>query len=722
MKIPLRQLLSNIAARMPYPPIIQGLVGLTLVAALVNVFNQISAGAAMEQTGQPGLFIGLIVIQLLAIWLVPVRSISCWQQFVFLIAQCSLTAAAQFTLTAPILDYVYLAIVLQAVYLFRAWLWIPFASIVWLVWSGTIIIDSASLVAWLQSNLAVAFPATCILIAAIVYARQQRRHEQAQQMLRQMQHRYDNLVLTFRDIHQHAIMEERQRLSQLITDEMQTVLLRTEQNIATSIQQVQMNFVRVHTAIAQTRDSASAALDHLRSAITSLRRADLSTPNPASASLTLGFSVGVSRPTSAADDQVLPKLTLTILTWTLPLIFVGLVIPLTLLHHARVPDLPALNPTMIMQVVLVCGLLVADYVLTQRIRHPFWLQIGLAGQVVSVMALVILTQTLPLLVGLLLVIWQIALRLSALQILAFLAGIQTFLSAAMLSFMPDSLNLNNNLVMFGVACVAVGGPLWMARHQLHRRHQAEQRLAQLAELAEELSQQATEVRTLAAANERTRMAREFHDDLGYQLTLISIQLQLVEELLAEDPQAALDHLVATREQLHAAWRSVLSAVDALLSLDGQTLHQALHDLVDQCQMHTPARIELRADDDLTALNETTACTIYRTVQEGLTNTCKHASAQHIWIDVRCDVAQISVDIWDDGTGQTPQAYQHTQQNAHHTTGLPGSFGLVGLRERAEALNGSLDVGPLPEGGFRLYLAIPLVETEDERHDSCTPRR
>ena len=90
---------------------------------------------------------------------------------------------------SQVLGYVYLVIVLQAVYLFRPLLWVIFAACAYLIWSGWLMFASASLIEWTHGNLALAFPMLCILIAAIVYARQHQRYEQVQQVLQQMQRR-----------------------------------------------------------------------------------------------------------------------------------------------------------------------------------------------------------------------------------------------------------------------------------------------------------------------------------------------------------------------------------------------------------------------------------------------------------------------------------------------------------------------------------------------------
>lgn len=718
----IQRLLRHIETRLPYPPVIQGLVALILFATPLSAFSV--TGEATFSTGYVHRFwalVGLVGLHLLALSFIPVRRLSWWQQLLFLVFQCGVSVLARVVFPAPMLDYVYLAIVLQAIYLFRAWLWAPFAVGVWMVWSGTFMIASASLVDWLQSNLVIAFPATCMLIAAIVYARQQQRHDQVRQVLQQMQQRYDNLALALRDVQQRAMLEERQRLAQLINGEMSTALARTEQSIAAAINQAQTNFARLGATVAQTRDASSAALERLRAAITTLRRADLDSPNAMSPAASVALLPKLDFGMRFADQLLLPSLPQKLLTWILPLVFVSLAFPLTLLES---------SPEVLWKVLLFCGLLLVMYVLTQRMRHPLWLQAGLIGQVVTVLALVMLTQVLPMLLGLLLVMWQIALRLSSIQIITFLVGVQASTGIAATRMLSTPIEYNSNVLIFGVACAAVATLLWMARRQLSGRYLDELRLARLAELMDELAQQEFELRKLAVATERTRMARECHDDLGHRLVLISVQLQLVEELIDEDPNTAVTQLVATRDQLHAAWQSVLSVADATLPLDTQSLEQALQHLVHQCQSSTQSHIEICIVGSLKRLPSAVACTVYRTVQEGLTNACKYAHAPHIQVTVRRDSAQIRVSVCDDGQGLAPASVQMTMPAGaglqpyrrqsqptviaadHPLSGVQGSFGLVGLQERAEVLGGRVESGPLPEGGFHLDLTLPLAEERE----------
>jgi signal transduction histidine kinase len=674
------QLAGRLLRRTPYPLALQSLISLVLLATLPSALAE--HGYALS--ARFALLCGLVGLALALCWCVPVRKIGAWLQLAYLCLQLAAASLAHAVVPSQMLGYVYLVIVLQAVYLFKPLLWIVFALAAYILWSGSLIIASATLIDWTRANLALAFPVLCILIAAIVYVRQHQRSEHVQQVFQQMQQRYDTLLLHLRDAQQRATLEERQRLMQTIAHDITSALAQIEQSIASAISQAQTSLPRFEATVAQTRAAATAAIERLRTAVATLR---LSARDDQ-----------VSEPQSLVSAPPLAEL-MTLrwqrtLTWCLPLAFGAIALPLTLLQHPATPALAAVF-------LLCCAALLGGYVFTQRIRNPLLLQIGLAGQVLAVLGIVFATQALPLTFGLLLVIWQMALRLSAGQIVTFLVGLQTMIGLVLTRVLPVPAIDQTQLLIFAVACAAVIGLVGPARRQLSQRRQAETRLAQLARLTSELEQQVAQLSALGVAVERTRVAREIHDDLGHRLVLLNVQLQLVDDLIAEDPGAALDQLRSTREQLHDAWSSVLGTADLALALDGATLLPALGRLVEQCRTLTPMRISLRIIGNLADIDSPIACAIYRAVQEGLTNTYKYAQAQQADVIVYCDDAIAQVRVCDDGRGAGPPI------DTQIVPGADGHFGLVGLRERAELLGGSVEAGPRPEIGFELTMTIPI---------------
>lgn len=609
-------------------------------------------------------------LNLLALLLLPTRRLPRWAQLLFLAAQTGSAAVAQSMVPTALFGYVYLAIVLQAIVLLPLWLWIPFAVVVYAVWSGMLAIATANLVAWLQGNLALAFPATCAIIAAIVYARQQRRSEQVQQMLAQVEQRYDSLASGMRELQQRVILEERRRLSQTIVDEVQAALSRTEQSVGAAVSQAQVELGRLQSTVAQTRAAAAQSVERLRSAVAALR-GDQHEPPPAAPIAAL----------SASDEAVLAGRSSLVLTWVLPGVFVVLAIGLTLVQGQWAVEV-------LLPLVVCASLLLLAYVGTQLTHNPVLLQAGLVGQAVAVLAMTVISHTLPLLLGLLLILWQLSLRLPLRQIVVYLAGLPMAAALLVARLSPVALSLDT-LLLGAVATVAVGGPLLLARRQLERRKQAE---LQVGLLNAEIELQTAEMRALAVAAERSRVAREVHDDLGSRLMLINLQLQLAEELAADDAPAALEQLQGSREQLQGVWRGVLAAVDAELPLATNELPVALAQLVAK----SPGA-SLSLDGELGELPEPVAVAAYRSVQEGLTNARKHAVATAIEVRVAAINGYVTIVVSNDGA------------HAEREEGRGDSFGLLGLRERAEALGGGIEAGPTAEGGWRLRVVLPTEE-------------
>jgi signal transduction histidine kinase len=670
--------LHRLLARAPYPPVIQLLGTLFLCALPLSNLDGLGGMQLAWYDARLWWLAGLVGLHVLLLWLVPVRRLHAWAQLLFLVLQCALVALAQLIMPTPLLDYAYLGVVGQAVYLWSVRAWLPFAALVWLTWSGTLMLASSGLLHWLHSNLTLAFPTVCIFVAVVLYARQQRRAEQVQQLLAQMQQRYDALAVPLREVPLYAALEERRRLAQTVGSEIAASLLSAERQVAAAIAQAQTSVARLEAMVAQTRAAATSVITGLREAVAVLRQGE-----PVMAEQATGAAATV-----ALRDELLSLPAQRLLTWALPLIFVALAVPLVLLQADVAPGTLALGG-------LCCLLLLVAYTLTQRSRHPLWLNAGLLSQTATVCGLAVLTHTAPLLLGLLLIIWQIAMRLSSLQTVLFVVLLPTPTGLLLFRMLPTLAEGLGYLLLFSVACAAVAWLIGTARQQLRRRQQAEQRLARLRELMAERQQQEANLRALAVMAERTRLAREFHDDLGHQLVLIGLQLQLAEALLDEDPDAVLERLIASRELLRSAWCNVLAAADAQLPISGAQLPVVLDTLARRCEATGGPTVALRLEGSLDTLTPPVALAVYRAVQEGLSNAWKHGKARVVQVTVSKAAGQVSAAICDDGQGASTASV------------APPGFGLIGLHERAEQLAGVLEAGPLPQGGFRLHLCVPL---------------
>ncbi len=216
----------------------------------------------------------------------------------------------------------------------------------------------------------------------------------------------------------------------------------------------------------------------------------------------------------------------------------------------------------------------------------------------------------------------------------------------------------------------------------------------LDEAHQRLRDYAAQIETMATMAERNRLAREIHDHVGHYLTTITMQLEVARVVLEEKPVLARSSiekaLVLAREGLGQIRSSV--ATLRMLPTEKRSLPEALADLVREAQTEDVA-VSLCVLNPLPQLSEQVKFTLYRVAQEGLTNARKHAHADHIELILDCpEASMVTVRVKDDGIG---------------TLSTTGGFGLLGARERVQALGGQLRAESQPGQGFLLEVELSL---------------
>ncbi len=213
---------------------------------------------------------------------------------------------------------------------------------------------------------------------------------------------------------------------------------------------------------------------------------------------------------------------------------------------------------------------------------------------------------------------------------------------------------------------------------------------------------------LAIAEERMRLARDIHDGLGHHLTVLSIQLQAAEKLVGRSPEAAAKALQLSRVEARAALEEVRQSVGMMRQspAESQPLEEVLANLVRDFSQHAGLPADFQQSGTAFELSSFARQTLFRAVQESLTNVQKHGrGVTHISIHLEYAPEAVRLVARDDGQlgGEAPEAAPDEQ---------PG-FGLTGLHERVEQLGGSLRSGPARTGGFEVEVCIPIQE---EIHD------
>lgn len=207
-------------------------------------------------------------------------------------------------------------------------------------------------------------------------------------------------------------------------------------------------------------------------------------------------------------------------------------------------------------------------------------------------------------------------------------------------------------------------------------------------------------RVEAAEHERARWARELHDESLQDLAGLKILLASGRRGAQDDRlSATVDEAIRRLSQSIEGLRGLIADLRPA-ALDQLGVSAALDGLAERTRSTADLEVTLDVVLDEERLSDDVASTVYRLVQESLTNVAKHAGAQRVDVSVRMGPQAVDVEVRDDGAGFDP--------------GVPGSgFGLVGMRERVELASGVLRVASAPGRGTVVTAGIPLDEVAED---------
>lgn len=224
-------------------------------------------------------------------------------------------------------------------------------------------------------------------------------------------------------------------------------------------------------------------------------------------------------------------------------------------------------------------------------------------------------------------------------------------------------------------------------------------------LAERVHRKTREAATL---EERNRMARELHDTLAQGLTGIVIQLQAAERVEAFDVQtersAVRQARMLAEQCLEEARRSVRAIRPS--RLEQRTLPEALRVLLEQMTHKLPIRTDVRVEGTVYVLPEIVEINLLRIGQEALTNALRHAKPNRVDMTVVFAPGSVCLRVRDDGDG--------FDIDRIGTEPDSDTFGLAGMRERAEQMRGTLTMHSRPKQGTDLEVVVPISRREPAR--------
>ncbi len=202
----------------------------------------------------------------------------------------------------------------------------------------------------------------------------------------------------------------------------------------------------------------------------------------------------------------------------------------------------------------------------------------------------------------------------------------------------------------------------------------------------------------AAAEERRRIARELHDIISHSLGVVVLQAGAAERVLDRDPARAREVL----ESIRATGQEAIGEMGTLLGLldsSPRSSREPQPSLADLDALVSRMRdaglsVDLEIEGQRRELPAALELSAFRVMQEGLTNSLKHARAAHVRAVLRYREDELKVDVADDGVAGG--------------NGVGTGRGLAGMRERVEVFGGTLEAGPQPGGGWTLHATFPVA--------------
>ena len=230
-----------------------------------------------------------------------------------------------------------------------------------------------------------------------------------------------------------------------------------------------------------------------------------------------------------------------------------------------------------------------------------------------------------------------------------------------------------------------------AHAQLQERSRSELKVQELLQHKSDLLQRLY----TAKEDERLALARELHDEMGQTSTAIRTEVAVLQRIGRLHPEAdeSVKRIAESAQHLSQMTRQMLHRLRPP-ALDSMGLEQALMSLCDNWQNSTQNLCEFKTSALPEGLNDYACVTVYRIVQEALTNVTRHANAKHVRVQLTLDTQGLNLNIEDDGQGMADTQAVHQ------------GFGLLGMQERVASVAGRMSISSKLGQGVRLAIQIP----------------
>ncbi|MCC6962921.1 MAG: sensor histidine kinase [candidate division Zixibacteria bacterium] len=237
-------------------------------------------------------------------------------------------------------------------------------------------------------------------------------------------------------------------------------------------------------------------------------------------------------------------------------------------------------------------------------------------------------------------------------------------------------------------------------HRLSEAYSLKESQLQLSTYQQHLRSLASEL-TLAEERERRQLALHLHDSIGQSLALTKLKLETLRHVLPETHKERVEDILVLLQQIIVETRSITAKISPPILYE-LSFYQAIVWLCDHFKKQHALAVEVVGTDQNIPLGEGVRVMLFRSIQELLTNTLKHAKATEVRVYLQHEESAVHVCIADNGVGFGSELQQQYPSAS-------GGFGIFSIRERLAYLGGRLVIDSSPGKGARVHLWVPVGE-------------
>ncbi len=255
------------------------------------------------------------------------------------------------------------------------------------------------------------------------------------------------------------------------------------------------------------------------------------------------------------------------------------------------------------------------------------------------------------------------------------------------SFIPMFFN-------YGVSTAFVTGMSLLVKLQIREKERFERMNMELEGAYKKLIESSSASQKLSIERERTRMAREIHDTLAHTLTTLIVQLEACKKLATLAPSRLPAELEKAQELSRSGFNDVKHSIKALRPqvMEDKSFSASINFIINETMENTNVHIVFNNSiSENIALTSQVEVALFRAIQESITNSIRHGQASEIQIHMDLDKEILKLNILDNGKG---------------CSNIKKGYGIQGMRERIEGLNGSVEFSSFQNKGFKTKILIP----------------